>query len=105
MTRTLTLLLAMLAGASYLSSGSRLAASLLGASLGLATLTKGPVGLVLPIVALGGYALLARRSENLKPRTPAACAAGVLPTAGPAGGFLAARHRRLLLQTALRRTT
>jgi len=99
MTLTLTLLLAMLAGASYLSSGSRLAASLFGASLGLAALTKGPVGLILPVVALGGYALLARRSEILKPGALAACAAGLLLTAGPWYGFMASRHRDLLIQT------
>ncbi len=99
MTLTLTVTLAMLAAAAYLASGSRGSAFLFGAALGLAALTKGPVGLILPAVALGGYALLARRSEVLRPRGWVAGIAGVVLTAGPWYAYMAIEHGDLLIRT------
>lgn len=99
MTLTLTVTLAMLAAAAHLASGSGGSAFLFGAAVGLAALTKGPVGLILPAVALGGYALLARRSEVLRPRGLLAGIAGAVLTAGPWYAYMGFEHRDLLMRT------
>ena len=97
MTLTLFVTLGMLASARYLSSGRLRAAALAGASFGLAALTKGPVGLLLPAVALAAYAVLARRRDLMRPAAIGACALGALATAGPWYGTMLLRHPDLLL--------
>jgi 4-amino-4-deoxy-L-arabinose transferase-like glycosyltransferase len=65
-----------LAGLRVLGLAGPRAAVAAAAAAGLATLAKGPLGLLLPILVLGGYALLSRRGrflrELLAPRAIAA---------------------------------
>ncbi|HEU4402825.1 MAG TPA: glycosyltransferase family 39 protein, partial [Candidatus Polarisedimenticolia bacterium] len=101
MTLTLAITLVMLAAARYLEEGRTSQAALAGAAAGLALLTKGPVGALLPGVALLVYALLARRSDLVRRRALAAATAGALLTAGPWYLYMALRHRDLLVGTFL----
>ncbi|RMF50889.1 MAG: glycosyltransferase family 39 protein, partial [Bacteroidetes bacterium] len=61
----LFMLLATLQGARYLEDRSIWAALGMGAWAGLATLTKGPVGLLLPALAVGTLSLLSRKPGRL----------------------------------------
>jgi 4-amino-4-deoxy-L-arabinose transferase-like glycosyltransferase len=101
MTLLLALALGMLAAAHCLQSGSALAAGLAGAAFGLATLTKGPVGVLVPGLALGSYSLLARSRDLLRPRLLAAGAAGLLLSAGPWYLYMSLRYPDLLGRTFL----
>ena len=101
MTLACVLTFGMLAVAAYLERGGALAAGWAGAAFGLAALTKGPVGLLLPCVALAAYGLLARRSDLLRPRALAAGAAGAVACAGPWYLYMALSHRDLLVGTFL----
>ena len=101
MTLTLFMTLGMLAMACCLKSGRGLHAGLAGCAFGLATLAKGPVGLILPGVALLLYAVLARRADMFRPKTLGAVAAGTLLSAGPWYAYMVLSHRDLLMQTFL----
>ncbi|HEU4400575.1 MAG TPA: glycosyltransferase family 39 protein, partial [Candidatus Polarisedimenticolia bacterium] len=101
MTLTLAITLVMLAAARYLEEGRASQAALAGAAAGLALLTKGPVGALLPGVALLVYALLARRTDLVRRHALAAATAGALLTAGPWYLYMALRHRDLLVGTFL----
>jgi 4-amino-4-deoxy-L-arabinose transferase-like glycosyltransferase len=99
MTLTCFITLGMLAAALYLESGRARHAALAGAAFGLATLTKGPVGLLLPGVALAAYAGLARRRVVGRALLAGACGAAL--TAAPWYVYMALTHRDLLLKTFL----
>jgi len=99
MTLTASLTLGMLAAARYLGSGRSSSAFLAGLAFGLAILTKGPVGLLLPGVALLAYATLLRRGDLLRPSALAAGAAGVLLIASPWYLYMLFAHRDLLITT------
>jgi 4-amino-4-deoxy-L-arabinose transferase-like glycosyltransferase len=99
MTLTALLTLAMLAAARYLESGATRWAALTGAVLGVATLTKGPVGVLLPGVALLAYAALARRRDLFRLRPLAAGAAALVAVAAPWYLYMTVAHRDLLFQT------
>ncbi|HZI92845.1 MAG TPA: glycosyltransferase family 39 protein [Patescibacteria group bacterium] len=99
MTLTLMVTAGMLATAGYLSHGGLGACLLAGAAFGLATLTKGPVGLLIPGVALCAYAVAVRRKELIRPAALAAGAVGCLLTAAPWYVYMALAHRGLLLDT------
>ncbi len=99
MTLTALLTLAMLAAARYLESGGTGWAALTGAVLGVATLTKGPVGVLLPGVALLAYAALARRRDLFRPGPLAAGAAALVAVAAPWYLYMTIAHRELLFQT------
>jgi len=101
MTLTLFLTLGFLAVAAYLESGRLVAAFAAGAGFGFATLTKGPVGLIVPVVALLGYALATRRRELLSPQALAATAAGFAATALPWYAYMLAAHRDLVVHVFL----
>lgn len=101
MTLTFFLTAGMLAMARYLEGGATRAAGLAGAAFGLAALTKGPVGFLLPGTALVAYAILARRSDLVRPRALAAAALGAAVAAGPWYAYMAFRHRDLLVGTFL----
>jgi len=101
MTLTLFITLGMLAVVRCLEDGRSSRALLAGAAFGLATLTKGPVGILLPGVALVLYLLVARRTEMLRPRILGAGIAGLLLAAAPWYVFMAVRHRDLLVSTFL----
>ena len=97
MTLTLFLTLGFLAAAAFLESGRIATAAAAGAAFGLATLTKGPVGAILPALALSAYGLATRRRELLSPRAFAASAAGFAATALPWYAYMAAAHRDLVV--------
>jgi len=97
MTLTLFVTLGMLAAARCLSGGGATWAALSGAAFGLATLTKGPVGVLVPAAALVLYVLLARRTDALRPALLAASSCGFLLTAGPWYAYMALRYRDLLV--------
>jgi 4-amino-4-deoxy-L-arabinose transferase-like glycosyltransferase len=99
MTLSLFVTLGMLAVERYLARGRVVSMGLAGAAFGLAALTKGPVGLLLPAVALAAYAALAARVDLLRPRALLAGAAGTLLTAAPWYGYMLFAHRALLLET------
>ncbi len=99
MTLSLFITLGMLAVERYLARGRALFLGLAGAAFGLAALTKGPVGFLLPGVALAAYAALALRSDLLRPRALLAGAAGVALTAAPWYAYMFSAHRALLLET------
>jgi len=101
MTLTLFLTLGFLAVAAFLESGRLAAAAAAGAAFGLATLTKGPVGVILPVVALAGYGLATRRRELLSPKALATAAAGFAATALPWYAYMVAAHRDLVVQVFL----
>jgi 4-amino-4-deoxy-L-arabinose transferase-like glycosyltransferase len=98
-TLTLFVTLGMLAVERYLARGRALTMGLAGAAFGLAALTKGPVGFLLPAVALVAYAGLAARTDLLRPRALLAGVAGALLTAAPWYAYMLSAHRELLLDT------
>ncbi len=97
MTLTLFVTLGMLSAARVLSGGGAPWAALSGAAFGLATLTKGPLGIVVPAAGLLLYVILARRTDMLRPAWLAAAGAGLLLTAGPWYGYMAIHYRDLLV--------
>ena len=101
MTLTLFITLGMLFAARCLSGGGAVWAALSGAALGLATLTKGPVGIFVPAAALVLYVFLARRTDAFRPRLLAASICGFLLTAGPWYLYMGIRYRDLLVGTFL----
>ena len=101
MTLTLFLTLGMIAAWRFLASGRSGWIALAGACFGLALLTKGPVGLLLPVLALGLWSTLARRADLLRPASLAAAGAGVAAAAGPWYAYMWIAHRDLLLGTFL----
>lgn len=101
MTLTLFLTLGFLAVARHLESGGLASAAAAGAAFGLATLTKGPVGVIVPAIALAGYGLATRRRELLSSPTLAAATAGFVATAVPWYAYMMAAHRDLVLKVFL----
>jgi 4-amino-4-deoxy-L-arabinose transferase-like glycosyltransferase len=101
MTLTLFLTLGFLAVARYLESGTLSSAAAAGAGFGLATLTKGPVGVLVPAVALVGYGLVARRRELLAPKALAVSAAAFAAAALPWYAYMLAAHRDLVVHVFL----
>ncbi len=101
MTLALFVTLGMLGVERYLARGRLGTIALAGAAFGLAALTKGPVGFLLPGVALLAYAALARRSDLFRPRALLAGTGGALLTAAPWYVYIFLEHRSLLLDTFL----
>jgi 4-amino-4-deoxy-L-arabinose transferase-like glycosyltransferase len=101
MTLTFFLTLGFLAIARYLESGRRAFAVCGGAAFGLAVLTKGPVGIVVPAIALLGYGVVTRRREMRNARAIAAAAAGFATTAVPWYAYMFAAHRDLVVNVFL----
>ncbi len=99
MTLTMFLTVGMLAMALYLKTNRCFIAGLAGISFGLAILTKGPVGLLLPLIALLAYALLAARKDLFRPGALAAGAAGIILSAGPWYLYMFLEHWHLLIGT------
>ncbi len=100
-TLTLFVTVGMLSAERYLATGRAALFGAAGAAFGLAVLTKGPVGLLVPGLALAAYALLARRADALRPAALVAGAAGFVATAGPWFGHMLASHRDLVVRTFL----
>jgi 4-amino-4-deoxy-L-arabinose transferase-like glycosyltransferase len=96
MTLALFVTLGMLAVERYLARGRLPLAGLAGAAFGLAALTKGPVGFLLPGTALALYAALARRPDLFRPRALLAGLAGASLTAAPWYAYVFLTHRELL---------
>jgi 4-amino-4-deoxy-L-arabinose transferase-like glycosyltransferase len=103
MTLTFFLTLGFLAAARHLESGRLGAAIAAGCAFGLATLTKGPVGAIIPCVALAGYGVATRRRGMLALRPLAAAATGFLATAAPWYVYMLLAHRDLVLSEFLGR--
>ncbi len=101
MTLTVFLTLGLLAAARFLESGSLRAVAGSGAAFGLATLTKGPVGVLIPAIALSGYALVTWRRDVLRVRPLLVATAAFLTTAVPWYAYMAIAHRELVLQVFL----
>jgi 4-amino-4-deoxy-L-arabinose transferase-like glycosyltransferase len=101
MTLTLFLTLGFLAVARHLETGGRLSAAWAGAAFGLAALTKGPVGVIVPVIALAGYGLATRRRELLSVPTLAAATAGFVATAVPWYAYMMAAHPDLVVKVFL----
>ncbi len=101
MTLTLFLTLGFLAAAVHLESGSLFASAGAGAAFGLAVLTKGPVGVLVPAIALSAYGLATRRREMLRPKALAALLAGFAATALPWYAYMMATHRDLVVKSFL----
>ena len=101
MTLTLFFTLGFLAVARYLESGGIAFAAGAGGAFGAAVLTKGPVGALVPAIALVGYGLWMRRSELLRPRALAAAAAGFIAIAAPWYVYMVAAHRDLVVKVFL----
>ena len=101
MALTLFITLGMLAAARCIEDGRPLQAGLAGAAFGLATLTKGPVGALLPALALVMYLIAARRADLVRPRLLATALAGFVLTAGPWYVYMELRYPNLLLGTFL----
>jgi 4-amino-4-deoxy-L-arabinose transferase-like glycosyltransferase len=101
MTLTLFMTLGFLAVARYLESGGAWAAASAGAAFGLATLTKGPIGAVIPAIALLGYGLAARRREHLSVKAIGAAAGGFVAMAAPWYGYMLVAHRELVVDVFL----
>lgn len=101
MTLTAAVTLGMTAAARYLETERIRWAGLAGAAFGLAILTKGPVGILIPGVALPAYCLLTGRRRGFRPAALAACGIGVLGTAGPWYAYMLAAHPDLLVGTFL----
>lgn len=72
-----------LVGLRLLGVAGRLAVPVAGACAGLATLAKGPLGLLLPALVTGGYLLVARRRRLLRDCLSPAAALLFLAVAGP----------------------
>src|SRR5262249_12298790 len=90
-----------LAVARYLDSGRALAAAAAGAAFGLATLTKGPVGVLVPGIALAGYGVASRRRALLAPRALMGAAIGVAVTGIPWEVYMLGAHRELVVKVFL----
>jgi 4-amino-4-deoxy-L-arabinose transferase-like glycosyltransferase len=101
MTLTLFFTLGFLAVARYLESRRVAFAAAAGGAFGLAVLTKGPVGALVPAIALVGYGLWMRRRELLHPRALAAAATGFLATAAPWYVYMVVAHRDLVVKVFL----
>jgi len=101
MTLTLFITLGMLSAARVLSGGGASWAALSGAAFGLATLTKGPLGIVVPAAGLLLYVILARRTDALRVPWLAAASGAFLLTAGPWYAYMAVHYRDLLVGTFL----
>ena len=101
MTLTLFVTLGFLTVALYLESGGLAFATAAGAAFGLATLTKGPVGVIVPAIALMAYGLATRRRELLAPRALAVSAAAFVATALPWYAYMVAAHRDLVVKVFL----
>src|SRR2546426_8923527 len=101
MTLTLFVTLGMLSAARVLSGGGAAWAALSGIAFGLATLTKGPLGVLVPAAALVLYVVLTRRTGALRLPSIAASLGGFLRTAGPWYAYMAIRYRDLLVETFL----
>ena len=101
MTLTLFITLGMLSAARVLSGGGAAWAALSGIAFGLATLTKGPLGVLVPAAALVLYVVLTRRTDALRLPSIAASVGGFLLTAGPWYAYMAIRYRDLLVETFL----
>ncbi len=97
MTLTFFLILGMLAVSVYLETRRATHVYLAGAAFGLAALTKGPVGVLLPALALSAYAFIGLRRDLFRPSVLLSGAAGMLTTAGPWYVYMALVHRDLLL--------
>jgi len=97
---TLTALLAagMLAAARHLAGGGIRMAWLAGAAFGLGALTKGPVAILIPVVALGAYGLITRRADLARPRALAAAAGGLVLVAAPWYLYMALAYPSLLVK-------
>jgi 4-amino-4-deoxy-L-arabinose transferase-like glycosyltransferase len=95
---TLFITFGMLAAARYLENRSATAILAAGAAFGLAVLTKGPVGILLPGVALLAYLTLARRWRALAGRDLLISGIGFSAIVAPWYGSMALRHRDLLVQ-------
>jgi 4-amino-4-deoxy-L-arabinose transferase-like glycosyltransferase len=98
---TFFLTLGFLAAARWLESGKTAAAAAAGVAFGLATLTKGPVGIVVPALALVLYGAATRRREMLRVRPLAAAAGGFAIAALPWYAYMLAFHRALVLDVFL----
>jgi 4-amino-4-deoxy-L-arabinose transferase-like glycosyltransferase len=101
MTLTLFLTLGFLFATRYLERGRAWEAGLAGAAFGLAVLTKGPVGALIPVVALGAYGVWMRRRELIRPAAILAATAGFLVTAAPWYAYMAIAHRDLVVKVFL----
>jgi 4-amino-4-deoxy-L-arabinose transferase-like glycosyltransferase len=101
MTLTLFLTLRFLAIARHLESGRLIFAACGGAAFGLGVLTKGPVGIVVPAVAVAAYGLATRRRELLAPKALAVATAGFAATALPWYAYMFAAHRELVVDVFL----
>jgi 4-amino-4-deoxy-L-arabinose transferase-like glycosyltransferase len=96
-TLTLFVTLSMLAFARHLETRSRLAALGGGVAIGLAVLTKGPVGLLLPGMALLAYSIFTRSAAIFRPRALGFGALGLAATAAPWYAYMMVAHRDLLV--------
>lgn len=101
MVLTMFLTLGMLAAARYLETDRTIWTGLAGAAFGLAALTKGPAGLILPAVSLATYAVITRRRSRVRIPALVVGVAGLLLTAAPWYVFMAMVHRDLLVKTFL----
>ena len=101
MTLTFFLTLGMAAVARYLMTERPVWAAVAGGAFGLATLTKGPAGLILPGAGLVLYLILSRRTVLVRIPGLAAGLAGLLLTAAPWYVYMAVAHRALLVDTFL----
>jgi 4-amino-4-deoxy-L-arabinose transferase-like glycosyltransferase len=101
MTLTLFVTLGMLAVAECLEEGRPRQAALAGVAFGLATLTKGPVAVLVPGCALLVYLVVARRTDALRWRLIASALAGFVLSAGPWYVYMGARYPDLLVGTFL----
>jgi len=97
MTLTFFLTLGFLAAARHLETGGVGVAFAAGCAFGLATLTKGPVGVIVPFLALAGYGVATGRSGMLALRPLAAGATGFAATAAPWYLYMLLAHRDLVL--------
>jgi 4-amino-4-deoxy-L-arabinose transferase-like glycosyltransferase len=101
MTLTMFVTLGFLAVARHLETGSAVAAFGSGAAFGLAVLTKGPVGVLVPGVALAAYGLVARRRVAIAFRSWLVAAAGFFATSLPWYLYMFIAHRELLVSVFL----
>jgi 4-amino-4-deoxy-L-arabinose transferase-like glycosyltransferase len=98
---TFFLTIGFLATARWLESERIAWAVAAGAAFGLATLTKGPVGVLVPAIGLAGYGLAMRRRELLSPKPVMAAVAGFVVTAVPWYAYMLVAHRDLVLKVFL----
>jgi 4-amino-4-deoxy-L-arabinose transferase-like glycosyltransferase len=94
---TFFLTLGFLTTARWLESGRIAFAASAGAAFGLATLTKGPVGVLVPAIALAAYGLAMRRREMLRAKPVLAALAGFALTAVPWYAYMLVAYRELVL--------